>query len=87
MKTSSARSSFDAQQYTNLSCVWDRKTRPEDHRLATQACRVMAMVIAGGGFFYPILTRIIDSFSCSPLITSFYRIKNMKKASRKSSLR
>ena len=30
------------------------------------------MVIARDGFFYPTLTRIMDSFSCSPLHTSFY---------------
>ena len=30
------------------------------------------MVIAWGGFFYPIFTRIMDSFSCSPVNTAFY---------------
>ena len=38
------------------------------------------MVIAQGGFFYPILTRIFDSFSCSPLSTAFnIGKKNMKR--------
>ena len=30
------------------------------------------------GLFYPILTQIMDYFSCSPLNTSFYDEKNMK---------
>ena len=29
-------------------------------------------------FFYPILTRIMDTFSCSPLNTSFYNGKREK---------
>ena len=50
------------QEYMNPSQVWgwDRKSRPEDHRMPS------------GGFFYPILTRIMDYFSCSPLSTAFY---------------
>ena len=31
------------------------------------------------GFFYPTLTRIVDSFSCSPLNTSFYVKKGYQK--------
>ena len=42
------------------------------------------MVIMRDGFFYPILTQIMDSFSCSPLHTSFLLKKNMQKAPRKS---
>ena len=34
------------------------------------------MVIARDGFFYPTLTRIIDSFSCSPLFLFIYLFKN-----------
>ena len=37
------------------------------------------------GLFYPIPTRIMDSFSCSPLNT-FFIGENDKKASRKSSI-
>ena len=37
------------------------------------------MVIVRDRFFYPILTRIMDSFSCSPLNTSFYIWKTWKK--------
>ena len=36
------------------------------------------MVIARDGFFYPILTKIMDSFSCSPLNTSFHTRKTWK---------
>ena len=43
-----------------------------------EACRVMT-VIARDGFFYPIFTRIMDSFSCSPLNTSFYIGKTLKR--------
>ena len=43
------------------------------------------MVITRDGFFCPILTQIMDSFSCSPLNTMYLFLywKNMKKASRK----
>ena len=36
-----------------------------------KACRVMTNGDPEGRIFYPILTRIIDSFSCSPLNTTF----------------
>ena len=36
------------------------------------------MVISKDGFFYPTLTRIMDTFSCSPLYTSFYIGKHEK---------
>ena len=36
------------------------------------------MVIRREGFFYPILTRKMDTFSCSPLNTSFYIGKHKK---------
>ena len=37
------------------------------------------MVITRDGFFYPNLTRLfLDSFSYSPLSTTFYIVKNMK---------
>ena len=42
------------------------------------------MVIARDGFFYHILTQIMDFFSCSPLNTSFLYLKNMKKALKKN---
>ena len=38
-----------------------------------EACRVMTNGDPGGGFLYPTLTRIMDSFSCSPL---FFIFKN-----------
>ena len=43
-------------------------------------------VIARDGFFYPILTRVMDSFSCSPLLKYLIYIgkKNLKKTSRES---
>ena len=37
------------------------------------------MVITRDGNFYLILTQIMDSFSCSPLNTSFYTGKNIKR--------
>ena len=37
-----------------------------------EACRVMTNGDRKGRFFYPILTQIMDSFSCSPFNTSFY---------------
>ena len=39
------------------------------------ACRVMT-VITRDGFFYPTLTRIMDSFSCSPQVLFIYLFKN-----------
>ena len=41
------------------------------------------MVIPRDRFFYPSLTRIMDSFSCSPLDTTFY---SKEKAPRSSSI-
>ena len=37
------------------------------------------MVIVRDGYFNPILTRIMDSFSCSPLKASFYIVKTRKR--------
>ena len=37
-----------------------------------KACRVMTNGDHERQIFYPILTQIMDSFSCSPLNTSFY---------------
>ena len=36
-----------------------------------EACEVMKNGDPQGDIFYPILTQIMDSFSCSPLNTSF----------------
>ena len=37
-----------------------------------EACQMMPNSVAWNGFFYPILTQIVDSFSYSSLNTSFY---------------
>ena len=49
---------------------WDRKIRPEDHRLASRGQTEMPR----DEFFYPILTQIMDSFSRSQLF--FLSFKN-----------
>ena len=65
------------------------KSIPLNHYLSTlgisritdwhyEACRVMT-VIPRDGFFYPTLTRLMDSFSCSALNTSFYIGKTWKR--------
>ena len=61
----------------------DRKIRIRITDVHHDACRVMTPVIAWDGFFYYILARIMDSFSCSPLITSFYIGVKREKTSRK----
>ena len=68
-------------EYKNLSCVrgWDRKIRPEDHRLASQACRVMTNGDSEGLIFLSHLTQIMDSVSCSPLNSSFYIKETLKR--------
>ena len=43
-----------------------------------EACQVMTIGDQGGRIFYPILTRIMDSFSCSPLNTLFILEKRCK---------
>ena len=48
-----------------------------------EACRVMTKDDHEGRFFYPALTRIMDSFSRSPLNTSSY-IENIKKTAKKT---
>ena len=40
-----------------------------------EACRVMTNGDREGRIFYPILTRIMNSYSCSPLNISFYIVK------------
>ena len=47
-----------------------------------QLINVEMPTIVRDGFFYPILELIMDSFSCSPLNTSFCIGKNMKKTLR-----
>ena len=47
--------------YFNLAIIWK-----------TRFAEWWQTVIPLDGFFYPTLTRIIDSFSCSPLNTLFY---------------
>ena len=52
---------------------WDRTIRPEDYLLASRGLPSdEKRLFPRDGLFYPILTQIIDSFSCSPLNTSFY---------------
>ena len=43
-----------------------------------KACQVMTNGDPNDGFFNPILARIMDYFSCSPLNTSFYIGKHEK---------
>ena len=38
-----------------------------------EACRVMTNGDREGRIFYPILTRIMNSFSCSPLFVCFFK--------------
>ena len=38
---------------------------------------MMTKVIVRDGFFYPIFTQVIDSFSCSPLNTIFVYLKQL----------
>ena len=40
-----------------------------------EACQVMTKVIPRDGFFYLTLTRIMDSFSCSPLFVCLLTLK------------
>ena len=54
------QSSHRGVEYRNSSWV-ERKIRPWDHRLASRGLPI-----------YPILTRLMDCFSCSPFITAFY---------------
>ena len=73
--------------YKNPSWVWgwDRKIRPEDHRLASRRLpRDDNRWARGMDFSIPILTRIVDSFSCSPLHTTFILEKLEKKTSGKA---
>ena len=44
-----------------------------------EACGVMTKVIPRGGFFYSTLTQLLDSFSCSPLDTTFMLKKGSQK--------
>ena len=48
-----------------------------------RACRVMTNGDPNRRIFYPTLTPIMDSFSCSPINTSFYIGKNMNKCFQK----
>ena len=69
-------------KYKNPSWVWgwDRKICPKDHWLESWGLRSDDKWWSlGDGFFYVILTRIIDSFSCSPLCTAFYIGKTWKR--------
>ena len=50
-----------------------------DHKVS----QVMTNGDGKGWIFIPILTQIVDSFSCSPL-NAYFILENMKKASRKS---
>ena len=51
---------------------WDRKIRPEDHRLASLGLPSDDKRLSRGTAFLSDLTRIMNSYSCSPLITTFY---------------
>ena len=51
---------------------WDRQIGPEDHPLTSQGLpSADKKRWSRDRFFYPILTQIMDSFSCSPLIAAF----------------
>ena len=52
-----------------------RKSVPRIMDWHHDACRVMTNGDHEGQIFYPTLTRIMDSFSCSPLNTAVYVLK------------
>ena len=54
------------------------KSIPRNYDWHHKACWVMTNSDCKRWIFYPILTRIMDYFSCSPLITAFYIGKHEK---------
>ena len=58
---------------------WDREINPRITDWHHEACWVMTNGDPEGRVFYPILTQIVDSFSCSPLCTTFYIEKRWKR--------
>ena len=59
--------------------LWGHKnSSPRITEWHHRACQVMTKGDHGDGFFYPIFTQIMYSFSCSTLNTSFYIGKTLK---------
>ena len=59
----------------NIRSPQDRKICPEDHCLASRGLSSDGKsLIPRERFFYPILTRLMYSFSCSPLLNTIFHV-------------